>query len=127
MRFQNWKQPKIEHMKMTQWGWLVAHPESLKMGERTDLGAFVYINAYYGVEIGDDVQIGGGCKIYSVDTISGKNGKIILEAGCRIGANSVVMGGVTIGKKSIVGALSFVNQDIPAGEFWGGVPAKKIK
>lgn len=127
MRFENWKQPKIEHLKMTKWGWMVSHPESLKLGNNTDIGAFVYINAYYGVEIGNEVQIGGGCKIYSVDTISGKNGKIVLEDGCRIGANSVVMGGVRVGKNAVVGSLSFVNRNIPSNQVWAGSPIKRIK
>jgi serine acetyltransferase len=34
---------------------------------------------------------------------------------------------VTIGKNSLIAAYSFVNENVPTGELWGGVPAKKIK
>ena len=126
-RFENWKKPKIEHLKMTKWGWIVSHPESLIMGENVDIGAFSYLNAYYGIRIEDNVQIGGGCKIYSLDTISGKNGLIVFKKGCKVGANSVVMGGVTIGENSIVAARAVVTKDVPANVVVAGNPAKIIK
>lgn len=45
---------------------------------------------------------------------------------CFIGANSIILSGVRIGPNAIVAAGSMVNRDIPFGEIWGGVPAKKI-
>ena len=46
-----------------------------------------------------------------------------------IGINAVIMPGVIIGEKSIVapGAVVLMDTKIPPNEFWGGVPAKKIK
>lgn len=44
-----------------------------------------------------------------------------------IGARCIIGKGVTIGEKSIVAAGSVVTRDIPAGEIWGGNPAKFIK
>ena len=41
--------------------------------------------------------------------------------------NVTVMGGVTIGKGSIIGAGSVVNHDIPAGVIAAGVPCKVIR
>ena len=43
--FQDWVQPKIEHNKLTQWNWMVAHPQNLELGKYVDIGAFTYINA----------------------------------------------------------------------------------
>lgn len=37
------------------------------------------------------------------------------------------MPGVTIGENAVVGAFSFVKDDVPAGETWAGVPAWPIK
>ena len=56
-----------------------------------------------------------------------KEGKVTLKKNCRIGSHSVVMPGVTIGENSVVGAFSFVKQDIPANVIAAGVPAKVIK
>ena len=55
-----------------------------------------------------------------------KFGKIIVEDGVFIGANSTIMPSVRIGTGSIIAACSCVTKDIPAGEVWGGVPAKRI-
>ena len=106
---------------------MVQGVKNLKLGRNTDIGAFSYINANAGVVIEDDVQIGSHCSIYSVSTIDNKKGKVVLKKNCRIGANSVIMPGVTIGENSIIGAFSFVNKDIADNVVAFGVPAKVIK
>ena len=44
-----------------------------------------------------------------------------------IGANAVVLPGVTIGQHSVVAAGAVVTQDVPPYSVVGGVPAKVIK
>jgi acetyltransferase-like isoleucine patch superfamily enzyme len=127
MRFKDWKYPEIEEGKLTEYNWLVQHKDKLKLGYKTDIGAFTYINAKNGVIIEDYVQIGSHCSIYSVSTIDNKEGEVILKKNCRIGSHSVVMPCVTIGENSIIGAFSFVNEDIPDNVVAVGVPAKVIK
>ena len=98
--------------------------ENLKLGEKTDIGAFTYINAKYGVEIQENVQIGSHCSIYSLSTIDDKKGKIVIKKNAKIGAHSVVMPGITIGENAIVGACSFVTEDIPDNAVAFGTPAR---
>ncbi len=126
-RFKKWKKPKIEEGKLTKWNWLVRGIKNFKLGKEIDIGAFTYINAGQGVEIGDCVQIGSHCSIYSVSTIDNKKGKVVLKKNCNIGSHSMIMPGVTVGENSIVGAFSFVNKDIPDNVLAYGVPAKVIK
>jgi acetyltransferase-like isoleucine patch superfamily enzyme len=126
-RFKDWKYPKIEEGKPTKYNWVVQHKNNLKLGYKTDIGAFTYINAKHGVVIEDFVQIGSHCSIYSVSTIDNKEGKIILKKNCKVGSHSVIMPGVTIGENSIVGAFSFVNKDVPDNTVAIGVPARVIK
>jgi acetyltransferase-like isoleucine patch superfamily enzyme len=123
-RFQDWKYPVIKEGVMTEYSWLVSHKKNLKLGFKTDIGAFSYINAQNGVIIEDFVQLGSHCSVYSVSTIDGKSGKVILKKNCKIGSHSVIMPGVTIGENSIIGAFSFVNKNIPANVIACGVPAK---
>ena len=127
MRFKDWKYPDIEEGKLTKYNWIVQHKDKLKLGYKTDIGAFTYINAKNGVIIEDYVQIGSHCSIYSVSTIDNKEGQVILKKNCRIGSHSVVMPDVTIGENSIIGAFSFVKRDIPDNVVAIGVPAKVIK
>ena len=126
-RFKDWKMPEIEDGKPTKWNWVVQGVDGLELGRRTDIGAFTYINASHGVAIGDLVQIGSHCSIYSISTIDGKTGKVTLKQNARIGSHSVVMPGVTIGENSIVGAFAFVNKDIPDNVVALGQPAKVVK
>ena len=49
------------------------------------------------------------------------------KEGAWIGAHSLILKGVTIGKHSIVGAGSVVTRDIPDDEVWAGNPVRFIK
>ena len=126
-RFINWQPPEIEEGKLTKYNWLVKHKSNLKLGHKTDIGAFTYINAKNGVIIEDNVQIGSHCSIYSVSTIDNKEGKVILRRNCKIASHSVIMPGIIIGKNSIIGAFSFVNKSIPDNVTAIGIPARIIK
>jgi acetyltransferase-like isoleucine patch superfamily enzyme len=48
---------------------------------------------------------------------------IIIGSGCFIGANAIILKGVTIGDNTIIGAGSVVTKDIPSNVFAAGVPA----
>src|SRR5665648_196698 len=126
-RFREWEYPKIEEGKLTKYNWMVQNKDSLKLGYKTDIGAFTYINAKNGVVIEDFVQIGSHCSLYSESTIDSKVGQIILKKNCKIGSHSVIMPGVTIGENTIIGAFSFVNKDLPDNVVAAGVPIKIIR
>ena len=126
-RFAGWKPPQIADGQLTEYNWLVQNKAGLKLGHRTDIGAFTYINAKAGVTIEDEVQIGAHCAIYSVSTIDEREGPVVLKRNCRIGTHSTVMPGVTVGENSIVGAHSFVNRNIPGNCLAYGVPARVIR
>jgi len=126
-RFEDWEYPEIKEGELTKYNWIVQHKDKLRLGHKTDIGAFTYINAKYGVVIEDLVQIGSHCSIYSVSTIDNKKGKVILKRNCKIGSHSVVMPGVTVGENSVVGACSFVNQDVLDNQVVAGIPIRLIK
>jgi acetyltransferase-like isoleucine patch superfamily enzyme len=125
-RFEDWQYPEIEEGKPTKYHWIVQHKDRLELGFKTDIGAFTYINARMGVVIEDLVQVGSHCSIYSVSTVDGKEGKVVLKKNCRIGSHSVIMPGVTVGENAVVGAMSFVNRDVPANLTVAGVPARTV-
>jgi acetyltransferase-like isoleucine patch superfamily enzyme len=126
-RFDGWRDPKVEDGVPTKYNWIAQHIADFELGYKTDIGAFSYINAKYGVVVEDYVQIGSHCSIYSISTIDGKEGKVHLKEGCKIGSHSTVMPNVTIGKNSIVGAHSLVLEDIPDNVVAFGVPAKVMR
>lgn len=52
---------------------------------------------------------------------------IIIEDFVWIGCNVTILGGVTVGKGSVIGAGSLVTKDIPPNVMAAGIPAKVIK
>ena len=55
-------------------------------------------------------------------------GEIVIGENCWIGANSVILSGVQLGRGTVVAAGSVVSQSFPHGSVLiGGVPAKVIK
>lgn len=119
--------PEFDKRGMTKWNWMCQHQEQLILGRFTDIGAFTYINACAGVEIEEDVQIGSHCSIYSISTIDGTKGKVVIKKGAKIGTHSTIMPGVIIGEDAVIGAYSFVKTNIPADSLALGIPAKIIK
>ncbi|MBA7519965.1 putative acetyltransferase [subsurface metagenome] len=126
-RFKEWKHPKIEEGKLTKYNWMVQNKDGLKLGYKTDIGAFTYINAKNGVIIEDFVQVGSHCSLYSESTIDNKAGQIKLKKNCKIGSHSLIMPGVTVGENAVIGAFSFVNRNVPDNVVAAGVPIKIIK
>lgn len=125
-RFSDWKMPEFENNGMTKWQWMCQHKEGLKLSKNTDIGAFTYINAKNGVTIERDVQIGSHCAIYSQSTIDDKDGPVVIREGAKIGSHTTIMPNVTIGKNSVVGAHSFVKEDVPENSIAFGVPAEVV-
>jgi len=84
--------------------------------------------------IGDYVSFGHDCMVltgYHDMTLSGKerqasicNKPITIEDGVWIASRAIICPGVHIGENAVIGAGSVVTRDIPANEFWAGVPAK---
>lgn len=124
-----WAKPVIRHNKWTKYHYLVYYPENLTLGKYVDISQMVYIQARYGVEIGNEVEIGPFTALLSESSIDNKKGKIILKDKAKIGAHSTIMPNVIIGENAIVGAHSFVREGtiIKDNEVWFGIPAIKRK
>ena len=103
-----WDRPVIEHLVPTKWCWVVSYPENLYLGDNVDIGAFTYIQAFHGVHIAAEVQIGSHCSIYSESSIDNKQGAIKIRKGARIGTHSTIMPGVTIERDKLIPAYSMV-------------------
>ena len=56
-----------------------------------------------------------------------RTSKIIIEDDVLIGANSVILAGITIGQHSIIGAGTIVTQSVPPNSVVAGNPGKVIK
>lgn len=88
------------------------------------------------VTIGSNVAIGPFARLVTDTHEMGPSGKragknqwipIVIEDGCWLGSGVTVIGGVTIGKGSVVAAGAVVIKDVPPNSLVGGVPARVIR
>lgn len=91
------------------------------------------------ITIGDHVTVGANVIItdsdfHSIDPLkrreildSGKAAPILIEDDVFIGANSIILKGVTIGKNSVIGAGSIVTSSFPENSIIAGNPAQLIR
>jgi acetyltransferase-like isoleucine patch superfamily enzyme len=112
--------------------------ENLIIGNNVYLGHNTLIDLTRKVELKNRVIIASRCQIWTHASYYGNSdidkpnygeyfGEVMINEGAIIYSNTIVMHGITIERFSRIGANSLVNKTIPGGEFWGGVPVKKIE
>lgn len=90
------------------------------------------------IRIGKNVLIGAGVKIYDNDfhpvnySARMENNEpvsrpVLIKDGAFIGGHTIILKGVTIGEKSVIGAGSVVTKTVPDGEIWAGNPARFVR
>jgi acetyltransferase-like isoleucine patch superfamily enzyme len=98
-----------------------------KIGKDCWIGPFCVLDASGGLEIGDHCTIAAGTHIYTHQSEAGRCSKIErkpvkIGSNVYIGPSCIICMGITIGDGAIVGAMTFVNKDIPKGcKYHGGM------
>jgi serine O-acetyltransferase len=99
-------------------GFLIAHPHDIVIGNGVVIGEKVTI--YNGVTCGAKTLVG-------LDDIKDRNSRYpTIEDGVTIFTGAKVIGAITIGKGSIIGANSVVMKSCPPYSIVAGVPGKLI-
>jgi len=114
-----------------------AAPGRVVIGDRAHVEGYFSLSAADSVEIGHDVLIGANVAIRDHDHGTSMAGvhplrqplivaPVKIGDYCWLGQNSVILKGVTIGPRAVVGANAVVTRSVPAGAIVGGVPARQI-
>ncbi len=110
------------------------------IGRSTGMSSVV-LSARERIRIGNHVKLGGNVRIYDHDfhaldplarrdprTDAGqvRSQPVTIGDDVFVGANAIILKGVTIADRAIVRAGSVVACDVPADEIWGGNPAVQL-
>ena len=101
----------------------------------SDIGPGFLIGHVGGIVIGSKTKIGKNCDIRQNVTTggnfskTGSNGQTqpIIKDNVSISVGACILGPITVGENSIIGANSVVTRDIPKNSIVSGIPAVKIK
>lgn len=107
----------------------------IRVGHKVFINQCCTIYDMGGVDIADLVMIGPNVNIITSSHplepakrrayVEAK--PIVIERNVWIAAAATILGGVTVGENSVVGAGAVVTKDVPANSFIAGVPAKVIR
>lgn len=122
---------------------LVARGAIVRVGDHIDIGedsTVMHYSILYGeggITIGDRVLIGNHCLITSIGHLYEGSEPVLMQGmsvapvvignDVWVGAYSLIDPGVSIGEGAIIGAHSYVKDDIPANAVAVGSPARVVK
>ena len=114
--------------------WAKLRSMGMRIGEAVNLPASTAIDTSHCflISIGDWCGFGEDCLILAHDAQmdefldAGRIGRVIIHPHSHVGARSVILPGVEIGPRTIVGANSVVSKSLPPDTVCAGAPARVL-
>jgi putative colanic acid biosynthesis acetyltransferase WcaF len=110
----------------------IQQPHNLVLHHRACLGdgAMAYsldrIELHEGATIAQEAYLCTGTHDFALPNLPLQTAPIVVGRGAFVGARAFVLPGCTLGANCIVGAMSVVTRDVPAGAVVAGNPARSI-
>ena len=110
------------------WSHCTVDPDA-RLGNRVKLHNHVYVSQ--GTVLEDDVFVGPGSAFLN-DKYPPRYDKTqwqppIVRRGAILGGGVLICPGVEIGERAIIGAGAVVTRDVPPGQVWLGIPARRVR
>jgi acetyltransferase-like isoleucine patch superfamily enzyme len=115
------------------------YKHTLQIGSNSWIGQRCFIHGAGGVTIGDYAGIGPFVTLHAARHVEGEDAEspivfaplsfspIVIGNNCNIGIGATILGGVTVGDHSKIGAGAVVTRTVPAYSVAVGVPAKVLR
>jgi len=131
-------------VRIREFGWvqvtsqLTDPGDGLVIGDGTYVGPHCILGAGGGITVGRDVTLGAYVQLLAENHVFDDPGLpaneqgvsrrgIVIEDGCWLGNGVIVLDGVRIGERAVIGAGSVVTKSVPAAAVAVGNPARIIK
>ncbi len=107
-------------------------PRGISIGRDTIIGDHCFLDGRAPLKIGSHVAIASRVLIYNSEhdihseTFAPIEEPVEIDDYAFIGARTIILPGVKIGRGAVVGAGAVVTKDVPPKTFVGGVPAQEI-
>jgi serine O-acetyltransferase len=97
----------------------------IEIGNEVTLGRGVYFIHPIGVVVGGNAQIGDRVRFLGSNTVgtASDNGYPVVEEDVVLGAGSRILGPISVGARSVVGANAVVVRSVPSDSVATGIPA----
>jgi acetyltransferase-like isoleucine patch superfamily enzyme len=111
---------------------------AIRLAERVYVGPYAFLGtSSHLLEVGEDTMVGAHSYVITENHVTAKTdipyaqqgyvgADVTIGRNVWIGCHVTILPGVTIGDHAIIGAGAVVTKNVPAGETWAGVPARKI-
>ena len=114
--------------------WSTLRKMGMHIGAGVNLPASTWIDSAHCflISIGDHCGFGPDCLILAHDAQMdefldiARIGRVTIHESCHVGARVVILPGVTMGPRTLVGAGSVVTRSLPGDSFCAGNPARVI-
>lgn len=125
---------RLKKLTPNEHGIMLMRKSGIIIGEECRIYTFLQSNEPSMIRIGNHVTISSGVAFVThdnsilkvLDPMTDVVGRITVGDHCFIGQNSILMLGVTLGERCIVGAGAVVTHSYPANSVIAGNPARKI-
>lgn len=126
-----------DQVTLNRYAYLQGDRGGIRLGDRVEINNYTIVNGTGGVDVGDDSLIGPGVRLISYQHRYAAGSTIRSQPTAArpirigrdvwIGANAVVLAGVTVGDGAVIAAGAVVTRDVAPGTVVAGVPAQLKK
>lgn len=125
-------------MEVKFFNWYHRGPSGLKIGDDCFIGDETLIDLYDEVILENQVTLAPRVTVLTHMNVGYRNHPlqqafpkmskpVVFKSGCVVGAGSIILSGITIGKESLIAAGSVVTKDVPSNCLYAGNPAKLLR
>ena len=107
--------------------WHVTLHDQACVGDRANLYSLGEIEIGARATVAQEAYLSTGSHDFSSPALPLVTGTIIIGEDAFVGARAFVMPGISIGKRSVIGACSVVTKDVPDDSFAAGNPCRVLR